>query len=75
MPGRDDTGPMQEFVARHGLEGMPHAVDVDGRLWARYGVSYQPAWVFIDEDGDIEVHAGGLYGEGIGAAIEALIAR
>ena len=66
---------MEEFVARHGLEGTPQAVDEDGTLWARYGVSYQPAWVFIDEDGDVEVHAGGLYGDAIGEAIEALLAR
>lgn len=62
-------------MARHGLEGMPQAVDTDGTLWARYGVSYQPAWVFIDDDGTVEVHAGGLYGDGIGEAIDALLAR
>ncbi len=75
MPGKDDTGPMRDFVTRHGLEAIPHAVDVDGSLWTRYGVGYQPAWVFVNQDGDVRVHAGGLYGDGIGAAIDELIAR
>jgi CO/xanthine dehydrogenase Mo-binding subunit len=74
VPGKDDTGPMQEFVARHGLEGILQAVDVDGSLWQRYGVGYQPAWVFINQDGTVRVHAGGLFGDGIDQAIDELLA-
>lgn len=66
---------MQAFVDRHGLAGMPQAVDEDGRLWARFGVSYQPAWVFVNQDGTVRVHPGGLYGDGIGEAVDALLAR
>lgn len=60
MAGRDDTKPMREFVARHGLEGIPHAVDDDGSLWAGFGVRGQPAWVFIAPDGTKEVVFGAL---------------
>lgn len=27
------------------------AVVNDGSLWARFGVAYQPAWVFVNDDG------------------------
>lgn len=53
---------------------MPHAIDPDGSLWARYGIGYQPAWVFINQDGQVRVNPGGLYGDGIGEAVEELIA-
>lgn len=69
MPGRDTTAAMQEFVERHGLEDMPQAVDEDGQLWSRFGVAYQPAWVFIDTDGSVEVVAGALAGSGLDDAL------
>lgn len=65
----------EAFVATYGLEAMPHAIDPDGSLWARYGIGYQPAWVFINQDGQVRVNPGGLYGDGIAAAVEELIAR
>lgn len=51
MAGRDSTGPMRDFVDRHGLGFLAHAVDDDGSLWSSFGVRHQPAWVFIDKSG------------------------
>ena len=75
VPAKDTVEAMAAFVAEHGLEAIPHAIDGDGSLWARYGVGYQPAWVFVNQDGDVRVHAGGLYGDGIGEALDELLAR
>lgn len=66
---------MRAFVEEHGLEEMPQAVDADGSIWAMYGISYQPAWVFINQDGEATVHAGSLFGDGITREIDALLAR
>lgn len=41
---------MQGFVDEFGL-GFPQAVTEDGSLWANFGVAYQPAWVFVNDDG------------------------
>lgn len=41
---------MLEFVARHDLT-FPQVDDGPGAIFARYGVPYQPAWVFIGADG------------------------
>ena len=65
VAGRDDVGPMQEFIAEHGLQDMTHVVDADGAVWASYGISYQPAWVFIDAEGEASVAAGALGYDGI----------
>ncbi len=65
---------MQEFVARHGLESMTQVVDDDGQLWARYGVGYQPAWVFVTPDGDVDVIAGAL-DAALAARLDELLAR
>ncbi len=50
MPGNDSTENMQSFVDEFGLS-FPQAVTEDGSLWARFGVAYQPAWVFVDDSG------------------------
>lgn len=70
VAGRDEVGPMQGFVAEHGLESMTHVVDADGSIWASYGISYQPAWVFIAADGEAAVAAGMLGYDGILTGID-----
>ncbi len=72
VPGHDSDDAHAAFVAEHGLDDLVHAIDDDGSLWARYGISYQPAWVFINQDGEVTVHAGGLYDE-LEARLQALV--
>jgi len=43
---------MQDFIEEFGLDSFPHVNDADERLFARFGVPFQPAWVFIDSEGD-----------------------
>ena len=56
MAGRGDEASIRDFVERHGLEAMDTVVDESGDLWARFGVLGQPAWVFVDDDGDSNRH-------------------
>lgn len=42
---------MQDFIDRHGLT-FPSLMDVSGEVFGRYGVPYQPAWMFIDDRGE-----------------------
>ena len=72
MAGRDDTGPMEEFVARHGLGSLPHAVDDDGSLWADFGVRGQPAWVFIDRNGTTTLVFGALSEDALKERLDAI---
>lgn len=74
MAGHDTDEAHRSFVEEHGLGDMLHVVDEDGSLWSHYGVSYQPAWVFIAEDGTTEVVAGGLYDD-LEPRLQALLDR
>ena len=74
MPGRADFGDHQRFIDDFGLNDIPHVADPDGSLWRRFGISSQPAWVLIDDDGTTEVIPTGLGQEQIESAVADLIA-
>jgi hypothetical protein len=44
---------MSDFVDEFGLGSFDHVNDGDQRLFAHFGVPYQPAWVFIDPNGEM----------------------
>lgn len=52
IAGRDSVEAMANFVDHFEVGHLPHAADPDGELWERFGVPYQPAWVFIDSGGN-----------------------
>lgn len=70
VAGRDDVGQMEEFVERHGLGDITHVVDADGSIWGSYGISYQPAWVFVEPDGTASVAPGALGRDGLLDAVD-----
>lgn len=49
---------MLAFVEDLGVGVFPNINDEQGELWVRYGVSYQPAFVFIRADGSSESFGG-----------------
>lgn len=54
-----DESSMQGFIDTHGIT-FPTANDDDGELYARFGIPFQPAWVFVDASGTMDVHLGAL---------------
>jgi hypothetical protein len=52
VAGLDGMAQMEGFVATHELGHFPHAATEDGELWVRFGISYQPAWIVLDADGE-----------------------
>lgn len=50
---------MNDFVTRHGIT-FSNVSDNDGNIFAQFGVSYQPAWVFITQRGEVTTHLGAL---------------
>lgn len=65
---------MADFVARHGLDHLDHLVDDDGAIWAEFGVTTQPAWVFVNDDGSTRTLVGALGGDGLRDEMDALAA-
>jgi hypothetical protein len=62
---------MQAFVDRHAL-AFPQVADDAGAVFARFGVPYQPAWVFIDRSGAVEKVQGAMGDDELSARLEAL---
>lgn len=50
---------MTDFEVRHGIS-FQNINDNDGKIYAKFGVSYQPAWVFITQDGSTSIRLGAL---------------
>jgi thiol-disulfide isomerase/thioredoxin len=56
----DQVPAMQEFVAKYPVKSFSHLADTDGAVWAKFGVTSQPAYAFIDANGDIDVVKGSV---------------
>ena len=49
------------------------ASDTQREVWAEFGVTSQPSWAFIDDDGTVEIHRGSLNQNRLNERIDALI--
>ncbi len=47
---RADNAALENFVAKYNLN-FTNLNDADGSIWARFGVPWQPAYVFVKPDG------------------------
>jgi hypothetical protein len=72
MAGLGDADDMQAFVDEFSLR-FPQAVSGDGSLWARFGVPYQPAWAFVDDDGRVRVIQGVIPPEDLRRILDELV--
>lgn len=64
---------MRDFIDRHDIT-FPSLFDDSGDVFARYGVPFQPAWVFIDGDGGVTKVQGSLDPNSLEPLISDLIA-
>jgi thiol-disulfide isomerase/thioredoxin len=60
VAGLDRLPAMQQFVAKYPVGNFTHLADTDGSVWAKFGVTAQPAFAFVRPDGGITVVKGGL---------------
>lgn len=73
VPGNNsDQAGMEKFISDYGLGDVEHIVDGDGSLWSTFGVPYQPAFVFVNDDGEITLIQGSLGVDGILEAANSL---
>ncbi len=73
VAGRDSVEEMLTFVNDTGVNGFSHIADADGEVWGTYGVTSQPAFVFINDDGSAELLVSSLGLEGLTERVEALV--
>jgi thiol-disulfide isomerase/thioredoxin len=56
----DKPPAMRAFVDKYPVKGFTHLADTDETVWAKFGVTHQPAYAFIRADGVIDVVRGSL---------------
>ena len=52
------------------IDGFVHIADLDGSVWARFGVLRQPASVVVAADGSVTGHMGDLDADGFVDLVE-----
>jgi thiol-disulfide isomerase/thioredoxin len=75
VAAQDEVSAMQEFVDTYPVGGFTHLADTDGAVWARFGVTYQPAYAFVDPAGGINVVKASLSEAELNERVSALSAR
>jgi len=60
VASRGPQDDMDAFVTETGTAGIRHIADLDGSIWAQFGVFAQPAFVFVDREGSATSWLGGL---------------
>jgi thiol-disulfide isomerase/thioredoxin len=56
----DQLPAMQKFVDEYPVKGFSHLADTDGAVWAKFGITQQPAYAFVSADGNIDVVRGSI---------------
>ncbi len=74
VASRDTIEQIEAFVADTGVDTFPHAADIDGDVWEHYGISSQPAFVFINDDGTFDTRLGSLDEDRLTERVEQLLA-
>lgn len=74
VAGRAEADRFQGWIADHGVDGFDHIADPDIEIWREFGITSQPAFVFINDDGTVESRIGAMGLEGLTARIDELIA-
>ncbi len=69
-----DPAAMADFVADVGFDNETNVADLSGDIWARFEVTLQPAYAFVDDSGTVEIVSGPLDEDDLGARIDALLA-
>jgi thiol-disulfide isomerase/thioredoxin len=71
VAAQDQVPAMRQFVEQYGVD-FTHVADVEAAVWRRFGVTYQPAYAFVDSSGQIEVVKKQLGGDELAARVAAL---
>lgn len=74
VAGRDSADTFQEWITSREVGGFEHIADPDIEVWREFGITTQPAFVFINDDGTVERRPGAMGLDGLTARINELIA-
>jgi thiol-disulfide isomerase/thioredoxin len=74
VAGRGEIAAMERFVSDTGTGDLLHIIDEDGAIWSEFDVFSQPAFAFIDDEGQVDVFVGTLGKEALSERMRVLAA-
>lgn len=72
VAAQDQLAAMQDFAAKHRIDAFTNLNDEKAAIWAKFGVTYQPAFAFISADGKVEVVKDTMSAAELSGKLEAL---
>lgn len=72
VPGLGPRDDMKDFVSDTQVDALTHLPDDNGTIWSSYGITGQPAWVFITPSGEVSSFSGALGYDKLKDAAESL---
>ena len=60
MSGQAELDEIETFITDYDLADFEHIVDERSTVWSLFGVSAQPSFVFINDNGEIARQIGAL---------------
>ena len=72
VAAQDQVPAMKDFVTKYDLGSFTHLADLDASVWARFGITLQPAFAFIGSDGSVDVVKGTLSEQDLSARLGTL---
>ncbi len=69
---QDELPALQEFATKYGVDRFTELADTDAAVWAKFGVTRQPAYAFVSPDGSVDVVRGSLSEAELTARVRAL---
>lgn len=64
---------MAEFVDDMSVDGFDHVADSAGRIWTMFKITSQPAYVFINDTGEMDRSFGALDADALAERVQALV--
>ncbi|HEU4362412.1 MAG TPA: protein disulfide oxidoreductase [Mycobacterium sp.] len=69
---QDRLAALQEFATKYGVDKFTELADTDAAVWAKFGVTRQPAYAFVSPDGSVNVVKGSLTETELNTRVRAL---
>lgn len=69
---QDQLSALQEFATKYGVDKFTELADTDAQVWAKFGVTRQPAYAFVSPAGSVDVVKGSLTETELSARVKAL---
>jgi len=64
---------MVAFVEDNLVGDFEHLIDADGVIWQELGIFDQPAFAFVNDDGEVEVNVGSFGQDELAERVQTLI--